>query len=115
MAAESEQPQNATPGNESLTEPNDAVAPQEGDNAAESLINISIALPDSKAESLQLTVSSQEQIHEIRQSLIDLPSAFQYTCFHLEYRPETQRFHSSCGGSRAQPRTRICVGPRPLH
>ncbi|CAH0041609.1 unnamed protein product [Clonostachys solani] len=73
-------------GNESLTEPNDAVAPQEGDNAAESLINISIALPDSKAESLQLTVSSQEQIHEIRQSLIDLPSAFQYTCFHLEYK-----------------------------
>lgn len=65
-------------GNESLTEPNDAVAPQEGDNAAEcksrlpiffcwlspvanhvfwpALINISIALPDSKAESLQLTV-----------------------------------------------------------
>ncbi|CAG9979040.1 unnamed protein product [Clonostachys byssicola] len=73
-------------GNESLTEPNDAVAPQEGENAAESLINISIALPDTKAESLQLTVSSQEQIHEIRQSLIDLPSAFQYTCFHLEYK-----------------------------
>lgn len=64
-------------GNESLTEPNDAVAPQEGDNAAEckfrhpifcwlipvannvfwpALINISIALPDSKAECLQLTV-----------------------------------------------------------
>lgn len=32
-----------------------------------------------------LQVSSQEQIHEVRQSLIDLPAAFQYTCFHLEH------------------------------
>lgn len=31
-------------------------------------------------------MSSQEQVHEVRQSIIDLPSAFQYTCFHLEYR-----------------------------
>jgi protein TIF31 len=30
-------------------------------------------------------VSSQEQVHEVRQSIIDMPSAFQYTCFHLEY------------------------------
>lgn len=34
---------------------------------------------------LLLQVSSQEQVHEVRQSVIDLPSAFQYTCFHLEY------------------------------
>ncbi|EWG46840.1 protein TIF31 [Fusarium verticillioides 7600] len=33
-------------------------------------------------------VSSQEQVHEIRQSIIDLPSAFQYTCFHLEFNGE---------------------------
>lgn len=30
-------------------------------------------------------MSSQEQVHEVRQSIIDLPTAFQYTCFHLEY------------------------------
>lgn len=33
-------------------------------------------------------MSSQEQVHEVRQSIIDLPSAFQYTCFHLEYNGE---------------------------
>lgn len=33
-----------------------------------------------------MQVSAQEQIHEIRQSIIDLPAAFRYTCFHLEYR-----------------------------
>jgi protein TIF31 len=30
-------------------------------------------------------VSSQEQVHEIRQSIIDQPDAFRYTCFHLEH------------------------------
>lgn len=33
-------------------------------------------------------MSSQEQVHEVRQSIIDLPTAFQYTCFHLEYNNE---------------------------
>ncbi|RBQ64791.1 hypothetical protein FVER14953_07146 [Fusarium verticillioides] len=37
---------------------------------------------------MQIMVSSQEQVHEIRQSIIDLPSAFQYTCFHLEFNGE---------------------------
>lgn len=37
---------------------------------------------------LIIQVSSQEQVHEIRQSIIDLPSAFQYTCFHLEFNGE---------------------------
>lgn len=35
-----------------------------------------------------LQVSSQEQVHEVRQSLIDLPAAFQYTCFHLDHEGE---------------------------
>lgn len=30
-------------------------------------------------------MSSQEQVHEVRQSVIDLPAAFRYTCFHLEF------------------------------
>ncbi|KAH6604088.1 tif31 [Trichoderma cornu-damae] len=34
---------------------------------------------------MQIMVSNQEQVHEIRQSIIDLPAAFQYTCFHLEF------------------------------
>lgn len=34
----------------------------------------------------QEKVSSQEQVHEVRQSIIDLPAAFRHTCFHLQYR-----------------------------
>lgn len=37
---------------------------------------------------MTLQVSPQEQVHEVRQSIIDLPIAFQYTCFHLEHRGE---------------------------
>ncbi|KAH8158783.1 hypothetical protein CIB48_g9475 [Xylaria polymorpha] len=33
-------------------------------------------------------VSPQEQIHELRQSVIELPAAFQYSCFHFEYEGE---------------------------
>ncbi|UKZ52284.1 hypothetical protein TrVGV298_006059 [Trichoderma virens] len=50
-----------------------------------SVINLTIVLPDPEAEKLQIMVSTQEQVHEIRQSIIDLPAAFQYTCFHLEF------------------------------
>lgn len=32
-----------------------------------------------------LQVSSQEQVQDIRQSVIDLPGTFQYSCFHLEH------------------------------
>ena len=44
-----------------------------------------VVLPGHKSDKLQIMVSPQEQVHEVRQSIIDLPSAFQYTCFHLEY------------------------------
>lgn len=30
-------------------------------------------------------VSSQEQIHDVRQSIIELPDTFQYSCFHIEH------------------------------
>ena len=30
-------------------------------------------------------VSSQEQVQDVRQSIVELPGTFQYTCFHLEY------------------------------
>ena len=33
-------------------------------------------------------VSAHEQVHEIRQSLIELPAALQYSCFHLEHNGE---------------------------
>lgn len=30
-------------------------------------------------------MSNQEQVQDVRQSIIELPGTFQYTCFHLEY------------------------------
>ena len=33
-------------------------------------------------------VSPQEQVHEVRQSIIELPAALQYSCFHLEFNGE---------------------------
>ncbi|KHO00874.1 GSKIP/TIF31 domain protein [Metarhizium album ARSEF 1941] len=58
----------------------------EAENGGEALINLTIVLPDSNATKMQIMVSSQEQVHEVRQSIIDLPAAFRYTCFHLEHR-----------------------------
>ncbi|PTB75460.1 hypothetical protein M440DRAFT_1402976 [Trichoderma longibrachiatum ATCC 18648] len=60
-------------------------ADADADAAAEAILNLTIVLPDPEAEKLHIMVSSQEQVHEVRQSIIDLPAAFQYTCFHLEF------------------------------
>ncbi|KAK0385716.1 hypothetical protein NLU13_6893 [Sarocladium strictum] len=61
-------------------------APSEAELGADALINLTIVLPGPKDRKMQIMVSPQEQVHEVRQSIIDLPSAFQYTCFHLEHR-----------------------------
>ncbi|TWU74758.1 Intracellular distribution of mitochondria [Metarhizium rileyi] len=58
----------------------------ETENGAEALIKLTIFLPDSNSTKMQVMVSSQEQVHEVRQSIIDLPAAFRYTCFHLQHR-----------------------------
>ncbi|RPA99674.1 hypothetical protein L873DRAFT_873062 [Choiromyces venosus 120613-1] len=34
---------------------------------------------------MQIMVSTSEQVQDIRQSVIELPDTFQYTCFHLEH------------------------------
>jgi protein TIF31 len=34
---------------------------------------------------MSLTVTSQEQVQDVRQSIVESPGTFQYTCFHLEY------------------------------
>ena len=35
-----------------------------------------------------LTVTSQEQVQDVRQSIVESPGTFQYTCFHLEHKDE---------------------------
>ncbi|AEO69175.1 uncharacterized protein THITE_2119285 [Thermothielavioides terrestris NRRL 8126] len=45
---------------------------------------VKIVLPHA-GEPLEIPVSPLEQIHEIRQSIIEHPVAVQYSCFHLEH------------------------------
>ncbi|KAJ5092775.1 Clustered mitochondria protein [Penicillium angulare] len=60
---------------------------QEGgveDENAGGLFQISVKLPH-EPHKIQVMVSSQEQVQDVRQSIVELPGTFQYTCFHLEY------------------------------
>lgn len=50
----------------------------------ENVFQLTIKLPHSPGET-QITVSSQEQVQDIRQSIVDTPQTFQYSCFHLEH------------------------------
>ncbi|KAG6051062.1 Intracellular distribution of mitochondria [Claviceps sp. Clav50 group G5] len=59
---------------------------ESGAEGAEALLNVTVVLPGPTATKLQIMVSSQEQVHELRQSIIDLPVAFRFTCFHLSYK-----------------------------
>ncbi|KAF4966438.1 hypothetical protein FSARC_5882 [Fusarium sarcochroum] len=88
MASETTPPAPAPVAASEEPETNPDAEAQDVDAGAEALINLTVVLPDAKASKMQIMVSSQEQVHEIRQSVIDLPSAFQYTCFHLEFNGE---------------------------
>ena len=48
---------------------------------------VHVKLPH-KPHKLTLTVSSQEQVQDLRQSIVETPDTFQYTCFHLEHNGE---------------------------
>ncbi|KAJ2979083.1 hypothetical protein NUW58_g7297 [Xylaria curta] len=48
-----------------------------------------ISLPRSQEpNTISIVVSPDEQIHELRQSILELPAAFQYSCFHFEHEGE---------------------------
>ncbi|CAK4033475.1 Clustered mitochondria [Lecanosticta acicola] len=51
----------------------------------DSVFQLTIKLPHAPGQ-MQITVSSQEQVQDIRQSIVDTPNTFQYSCFHLEHR-----------------------------
>ncbi|GAB1320418.1 Intracellular distribution of mitochondria [Madurella fahalii] len=63
-------------------------ATQQSEDDAEQLEDapfaVTIVLPND-SKTLELPVSPLEQIHEIRQSIIEHPIAVQYSCFHLEH------------------------------
>lgn len=54
------------------------------DAAAAMPFQITVKLPH-KPHKMTLTVSSQEQVQDLRQSIVETPDTFQYTCFHLEH------------------------------
>ncbi|KAI0402584.1 clustered mitochondria-domain-containing protein [Xylaria palmicola] len=57
------------------------------EDPAEALFPLTISLPH-EPNKIHIVVSPQEQIHELRQSVIELPAAFQYSCFHFEFEGE---------------------------
>lgn len=50
------------------------------------LFQVSVKLPD--GNDMKVMVSSQEQVQDLRQSIVETPNTFQYTCFHLEHNGE---------------------------
>ncbi|KAI2630466.1 putative eukaryotic translation initiation factor 3 subunit CLU1/TIF31 [Xylaria nigripes] len=66
------------------TENNDEGTEEE---MAEVLFPLTVILPHEPGK-IHIMVSPQEQIHELRQSVIELPTAFQYSCFHFEHAGE---------------------------
>ncbi|KAL5338745.1 clustered mitochondria-domain-containing protein [Aspergillus crustosus] len=68
---------------EQITNGTNEEGTQEGDGAG-GLFQISVKLPHEPYK-IQVMVSSQEQIQDLRQSIVELPSTFQYSCFHLEF------------------------------
>jgi len=65
---------------------NDSKATEDAANAppADNVFQLTIKLPHAPGQ-MQFTVSSQEQMQDIRQSIVDTPHTFQYSCFHLEH------------------------------
>lgn len=57
------------------------------DPNAATMFQLSVRLPH-KPYDITVTVSSQEQVQDLRQSIVETPDTFQYTCFHLEHNGE---------------------------
>lgn len=88
MAAENASPETSheTPRSqptEKLTN-GDHAAEDAEDNNAGGVFQITVKLPHEPYK-IQVMVSNQEQVQDLRQSIVELPGTFQYTCFHLEF------------------------------
>lgn len=61
---------------------------EEGDGApVENVFKLLVKLPHEPYQT-EIMVSTHEQVQDIRQSIIDTPNTFQYSCFHLEHQGE---------------------------
>lgn len=75
-------------GTVAATDKPEGEAEGEGDDVPqgpESVFQLTIKLPHNPGET-QLMVSTQEQVQDIRQSIVDQPHTFQYSCFHLQHK-----------------------------
>jgi len=57
----------------------------ETEEQVETIFQLTVNLPH-EPKKIQIMVSSQEAIHDVRQSVIETPGTFQYSCFHLEHK-----------------------------
>lgn len=54
-------------------------------NTSKDVFQVKIKLPHTPYE-IQVMVSTQEQVQDLRQSIMESPGTFQYSCFHLEHK-----------------------------
>ncbi|KAL8714177.1 MAG: hypothetical protein Q9220_001906 [cf. Caloplaca sp. 1 TL-2023] len=66
----------------SVTKPAESAVKE--DHNVESIFHVSIILPH-QPYNIQIPVSLQGQVQDLRSSLVEQPGTFQYTCFHLEH------------------------------
>ncbi|CAA9958914.1 Clustered mitochondria protein [Pyrenophora teres f. maculata] len=57
---------------------------EEGAVQPDNIFQVTIKLPHEPFE-MPMTISSAEQVQDLRQSIIEMPHTFQYSCFHLEH------------------------------
>ena len=51
----------------------------------DNIFQVTIKLPHEPFE-MPMTISTAEQVQDLRQSIIEMPHTFQYSCFHLEHK-----------------------------
>ncbi|KAI9833045.1 MAG: Intracellular distribution of mitochondria [Sarea resinae] len=86
-AAESSAHDDAQKVNASSGESDNAAIKADGEaegQAADNVFQLTVRLPHAPYKT-QIMVSTQEQVQDVRQSIVEFPSTFQYSCFHLEH------------------------------
>jgi len=75
-----------TPAKEQLANGDAGQAEEEGVNGQqpENIFQVAIKLPHEPFE-MHMTISTAEQVQDLRQSIVEMPHTFQYSCFHLEH------------------------------
>ncbi|KAF9636754.1 putative eukaryotic translation initiation factor 3 subunit clu1 protein [Lasiodiplodia theobromae] len=60
---------------------------EQAEQPVENVFTLNVKLPHEPFQT-QVIASTQEQVQDLRQSIIDSPHTFQYSCFHLEHNGE---------------------------